>query len=58
MCFPVSPMVARVSETELEIAPLLPGTLYSVELVATRGAQTSASALTEFTTSSRNRINL
>uniref|UniRef100_A0A3Q2XT80 Tenascin C n=1 Tax=Hippocampus comes TaxID=109280 RepID=A0A3Q2XT80_HIPCM len=46
----VSPMVERVSETELEIAPLLPGTLYSVELVATRGAQTSASALTEFTT--------
>ncbi|XP_051906163.1 tenascin-like isoform X2 [Hippocampus zosterae] len=45
-----SPMVERVSETELEIAPLLPGTLYSVELVATRGAQTSASALTEFTT--------
>ncbi|XP_061656274.1 tenascin-like isoform X2 [Phyllopteryx taeniolatus] len=46
----VSPTVERVSETELEIGSLLPGTLYTVELVATREAQMSASVLTEFTT--------
>ncbi|XP_077354316.1 tenascin-like isoform X9 [Festucalex cinctus] len=46
----VAPIVERVSGTELEIASLLPGTHYSVELFATREAQMSASVLTEFTT--------
>ncbi|XP_077398817.1 tenascin-like isoform X3 [Vanacampus margaritifer] len=46
----VSPIVERVSGTEVEIALLLPGTRYSVELFATREAQMSASVLTEFTT--------
>ncbi|XP_061657777.1 tenascin-like isoform X2 [Syngnathoides biaculeatus] len=46
----VSPTVERVSGTELEIGSLLPGTLYTVELFASREAQMSASILTEFTT--------
>ncbi|XP_068508852.1 tenascin isoform X3 [Syngnathus scovelli] len=46
----VAPIVERVSGTELQIGSLRPGTLYSVELFATREAQMSASVLTQFTT--------
>ncbi|XP_057675356.1 tenascin-like isoform X1 [Corythoichthys intestinalis] len=45
-----SPIVERVSGTELKMASLLPGTRYNVELFATKGEQMSASVLTEFTT--------